>query len=77
MTIGDKVERLEPECFMGSGIKSIVIPPAVKRIKKDAFRDCSELEEVVFSPDGNLTAISSRAFSGTKITEFVAPQSLT
>lgn len=77
IAIGDEVSELEPECLMGSGIRFIVIPPAVKRIRIDAFRDCDKLEEIIFSQDGRLEVISSRAFSGTKIKEFIAPDSLT
>lgn len=76
MEICDTVKTLEAECFMGSGLKSVSIPKAVERIMADAFRDCEQLGEIVFSSEGRLKAIESKAFSGTGISEFAAPDSL-
>ena len=47
--IPDTVEVIGPEAFAGIAIKSIVIPNKVKQILKNAFLNCSSLEEVTIN----------------------------
>ena len=45
-------------------------------IGDDAFRNWTNLEEVVFEPGSRLERIGSHAFAGTALKKFIAPDSL-
>ena len=57
-------------------VRRVVIHKNVTEIAEDAFRDWTNLEEVVFEPDSRLERIGDRAFAGTALREFIAPKGL-
>lgn len=50
VTFGEGIERIEPEAFLGSGIKRIMLPKSLKLICEDAFSDCASLSVIVIYP---------------------------
>lgn len=54
--------------FYGSGIKSIKIPASVTTIKKDAFRDCTNLYARTVTNDDNTTTVVGGVTFATKTT---------
>ena len=62
--------------FLQSRLGEVKIPASVWKICPEAFLDCWYLEKVEFAPRSRLETLGERAFEMTKITEFMAPQSL-
>ena len=61
---------------MRGDVKRVVVHPGVTEIAADAFRDWSNLAEVVFESNSRLERIGSHAFTGTALKSFTAPESL-
>ena len=61
---------------MRSDVKRVVVHSMVTEIGNDAFRDWSNLVEVVFEPYSRLQSIGTHAFTGTSLKSFTAPDSL-
>ena len=60
---------------MGENIKTVYIPSSVKKIEKEAFRDCQNLVSITFSE--GLEEIGEHAFLGCKkLTSIHFPSSL-
>ena len=75
VVIPDKTKVIPKGFFMGENIKSVYIPSSVKRIEKEAFRDCKNLVSITFSE--GLEEIGEHAFSGCKkLTSIHFPSSL-
>lgn len=61
---GKPVVAIENRAFEGCrGFKRVVIPETVKRVNYAAFKDCVDLEEVVW-PSSELESLGNAAFSG-------------
>lgn len=60
--INDKITSLEDEAFAGSSIKSIYIPDNITSLGFDTFKDCSQLEWVVFGKGVQL--VGTGTFTG-------------
>ena len=58
----DKIEVLEPNVFIGSGIKQIAIPSKLTEIPHSTFCECSKLEFVDIH--NHVKTIASNAFRG-------------
>ena len=43
------LEIIPEGCFLESGINRIMIPDSVKTIQENAFADCKQLQEVLFT----------------------------
>ena len=54
------VTDIEPEAFLGSGIRKINFPESLKRVEWNAFMDCPRLESITITQ--NLTHIGRSAF---------------
>ena len=65
-----------PKTTMRSDVKRVVVHCRVTEIADDAFRDWSNLAEIVFEPNSRLERIGTHAFVGTALKKFVAPDSL-
>ena len=58
------VTSLGPGLFKGhSNLKTIVIPTSVLRIENNCFESCTNLENVFFYPNSQLTSIGDHAFA--------------
>ena len=57
-------------------VRTVVVHKNVTEIADNAFRDWTNLEEVVFEPNSRLERIGDHAFAGTALREFTAPGSL-
>ena len=60
VVIGDNVERIPANFLWGQPISSVVIPPSVTSIGRDAFKDCKYLK-IINIPSG-VTEIGEGAF---------------
>ena len=65
-----------PKTTMRSDVKRVIVHSRVTEIADDAFRDWSNLAEVVFEPNSRLERIGTHAFTGTALKSFTAPDSL-
>lgn len=81
LVIPEKIDDM-PVCYIGekalSGNKnllSVTIPKSVKIIKNYAFYECSNLKNVIFQEDSELTNLYSFSFAATPIEEFTVPKS--
>ena len=63
-------------CFNVSRIRQIAIPSGITVIPSYAFRECNNLESVVFLKDSKLERIENSAFMCTGLKEFVCPSTL-
>ncbi len=64
-------------CYSGKAITSITFPKEVTYIATNAFKDCTELKEVKFSSDSQLSAIGECAFLGCEsLKSFCVPPSV-
>lgn len=64
-------------CYSGKAITSITFPKEVTYIATNAFKDCTELKEVKFSSDSQLSAIGGCAFLGCEsLKSFCVPPSV-
>ena len=61
---------------MRNDVHRVIVHCRVTAIEEDAFRDWSNLTEVIFEPYSRLQSIGSHAFVGTALKKFVAPDSL-
>ena len=61
---------------MRSDVRRVFVPASVVEIADDAFRDWTNLAEVVFAPGSRLERIGTHAFTGTALKSFVAPDAL-
>ena len=59
-----------------SDVRRVIVQGDVTEIGDDAFRDWSNLVEIVFEPGSKLKRIGNHAFAGTALQSFVAPNSL-
>ena len=71
------VETIARECFWRSNFKRLFLPPSLKLIGKECFRDCTELNSVEFSAPASLEKIEERAFDSTSIKQIRLPDGLT
>ena len=66
VNIPDNVKTIAPACFLGhSEILGVQIPDSVTIIGKDAFKDCTSLQEIHGANKG--ITIQDRAFENTRI----------
>lgn len=72
---GKNVEVIATKCFTEDAkLTSIVIPNTVKLIESEAFKNCKNLETVIFEKGSSDVTISSLAFqSCTKLKTFIFP----
>lgn len=74
-----KIEKLEPNTFLSSGVVSVTLPEGLKTIGANAFEDCGNLSEVNFNTD--LETIEPYAFSGStskkSVLDITIPESVT
>ena len=68
--------NLVPKTAMRSDVKRVVVHALVTEIADDAFRDWSNLAEIVFEQNSMLQSIGTHAFTGTALKSFTAPDSL-
>ncbi len=59
------IREIAEGAFKGSSIRNIEIPAGVTEIKKDTFKNCTDLKDVTFN--GNITTIGDEAFYCTDI----------
>ena len=62
---------------MDGCIQNITISRSVRVIEKEAFRDCEELENVLFAENSQLETIEELAFSGSSLEKITIPNSVT
>lgn len=63
--------------FADSGLRSIFITSRITSIGKQAFRDCTMLDEVIFDSNCQIQTIKESTFSGcTSLTEICIPSSV-
>jgi len=76
VTLEEGIQRIGVGAFMGSDIKSIVLPGSLAYVEYDAFSGCSVLEQVIFSE--GLEYIGACAFMDCiSLREAILPDSLT
>ncbi len=69
------LEKIHESTFENAPIKSAKIPSSVKALPYSAFKDCAELEEVIF--EEGIEAIDTKAFANcSKLNDVVFPKSL-
>ena len=56
------VTTLGTRCFYGSGLQKAVLPESVRKIHKEAFACCEDLEQVVIPND--IDSVTADAFAG-------------
>ena len=57
-------------------VQKVHIHNRVTAIEAEAFRDWTNLKEIIFEDGSKLESIGARAFAGTSLQYFVAPESL-
>ena len=72
--ISNNLLIINKDMFQGSNLKSIVIPSNIEEIKREAFYECSRLENVTLNE--GLKKIGSEAFVGTKIKSITIPSTV-
>lgn len=70
VVIPNGVTQVNSDAFSDSPIKTVSFPQTVKRICNSAFRNCSELKEIVLNE--GLLEIESSAFEGCKALETIS-----
>ena len=73
ITLPDTISTIDQCAFMGTKIKSIVVPTSVHSINSQAFSDCSNLTSFDFS---NITYIEHNAFSKSGLTSVFLPNTV-
>ncbi|KAK8837595.1 hypothetical protein M9Y10_036126 [Tritrichomonas musculus] len=74
---GINIKVIPRNCFANTPLKKIVIPSSVRIIKKKAFFSCSDLEEIIFQNDSELSVINESAFCKCeKLTNINIPKSI-
>ena len=74
---GSKLEKIESEVFLHSGIESVRIPKNVQVIRERAFNYCERLKRVVFEKGSKLRVIGEDAFDKcTKLAKIDLPVGL-
>jgi len=69
---------VEDYMFEGSGVTSVVIPASIKTIGKNAFKDCVNLQTVVFEAgQSNYLTIGDSAFENTALQQVEIPRGTT
>ncbi|KAK8840508.1 hypothetical protein M9Y10_030716 [Tritrichomonas musculus] len=68
-----EIRLIENSAFSHSSIKSITIPSNVKKIGKEAFRNCTKLLNVYFTDDSKLETIEESVFTSSSIEEITIP----
>ena len=77
-TVINTLTQIDSEAFESSGIESITIPNTVRLLEKGVFKNCANLEEVVFEDNSTLNKIGSECFNGTTSLEAIDfPDSVT
>ena len=71
----DRLEFIGEECFEESGLEFVRLPPALKAVEVDSFRECVYLKRVTFSE--GLEKIGLEAFCRTGLEAVEFPASLT
>ena len=70
------IEEIGACAFLGTDIKTVVLPKSVRKLGYAAFGSCSRLESVALNE--GLITIESQAFGGkSKLTEIIIPASVT
>ncbi|MBQ2714615.1 MAG: Ig-like domain-containing protein [Clostridia bacterium] len=59
---GTPIEGIYYGAFQGSSLQAVYIEKGIKTILDDAFRDCADLDTVVFEADSTLKKIGDSAF---------------
>ena len=66
VNLPDNIKTIAPACFLGhSEILGIMIPDSVTLIGKEAFKDCTSLQEIHGA--NKVVTIQDKAFENTKI----------
>ena len=74
---GKKVTNISEGAFEGvRSIKELTISDNITVIEKNAFRNCSNLTNLVFSKNSNIRAISPSSITGTAIKEIYLPKDI-
>ncbi|MCL2071926.1 MAG: leucine-rich repeat domain-containing protein, partial [Oscillospiraceae bacterium] len=72
------VRRVGKQAFEGcTNLTGVIIPDSVTVIEEAAFADCANLASVRLPDNSNFTTISSRAFTGSGLSEVTIPDSVT
>lgn len=73
-----EVYSIEDYAFDNLLITSVYIPESVRQIGTNAFKNCTKLEEVVFTGNSKLTTIGGGAFENcTSLSKITLPQTVT
>ena len=62
--LNEGLEVLEEFCFLGSGIRRLVLPSSVRRVGAGAFQECGSLRCADLRAARGLKELGQRAFSG-------------
>lgn len=60
--IPEGTERIENNWFYSCDVESVTVPASVKEIRANAFRNCTNLREVIFQEGSQLKTIGTSAF---------------
>lgn len=73
------VKEIEESAFEGcTSMTSLTIPNSLLYIRKNAFKNCTNLTAIPFNNDSSLYTIGERAFEGcTKLSSFFIPKNVT
>lgn len=64
LIIREGVTKIQKDAFaLNSSLKQVTIPSTVVSIGESAFSRCSNLEEVIFTENSNITTLESQVFS--------------
>ena len=70
------VTVVQREAAPRRNVQRAVVHAGVTEIADDAFRDWTNLVEVVFEPGSRLRRVGDHSFAGTSLREFAAPEAL-
>ena len=70
------VTVVQREAAPRRNVQRVVVHAGVAEIADDAFRDWTNLVEVVFEPGSRLKKVGDHAFADTALREFAAPEGL-
>ena len=72
------VTLIQEDSFKEKNITEVTIPASVRKVGKQAFRNCTSLTKVTFAKGSELKTISTRAFAGcTKLSSISLPSTVT
>ncbi len=72
-----KLEFIEAKAFCSSGLKTLQIPPNIKKIEKNAFEGCLSLESVFILPGSNVSLSKGAFVFNLDLRELHIPASVT